>query len=282
MVKVLRSGVYTTVQDLGRVDYQPFGVPQSGVMDTRAAKLANALVGNNEGEAVLEITMSGPTLEFQIDTIIAITGADLNPTLNTIKVSNNHVITVRKGDVLSFGTLVSGFRSYLAVLGGFQTKVILGSKSMYKGVTLQSTIKKGDFFKVNNNNVTHQNHFSGLKVDNSYLESKTLDVLMGPEFDNLTERQKEVLFSKPFKISKDNNRMAYQLEEHLENDFPPIITSPVLPGTVQLTPSGKIIVLMRDCQTTGGYPRILQLTELAINTLAQKYTGNYIDFTLKG
>jgi allophanate hydrolase subunit 2 len=105
-----------------------------------------------------------------------------------------------------------------------------------------------------------------------------IDVLKGPEFEMLSKTQKDALFSKPFIVSKNNNRMAYQLTETLSNNLDSIITSSVLPGTVQLTPSGKLIVLMRDCQTTGGYPRILQLKESSINVLAQKFADSEISF----
>ena len=100
-------------------------------------------------------------------------------------------------------------------------------------------------------------------------------------FDRLSEKQKLQLENGEFKVSKYNNRMAYQLEPMVENDLEPILSAPVLPGTVQLTPNGNLIVLTRDCQTTGGYPRVLQLMESAINMLAQKTTGNTLKFRLK-
>ena len=109
-----------------------------------------------------------------------------------------------------------------------------------------------------------------------------IEVLKGPEFELLTKKQQKQLLSNKFTISKDNNRMAYQLVEILANNIKPIITSLVLPGTVQLTPSGKLIVLMRDCQTTGGYPRVLQLKEYSIDVLSQKLAGKNIHFVLKG
>ncbi len=281
MVRVLNTGFYSSIQDIGRLGAQHHGVPISGVMDQRATRLANVLVGNSEEAAVLEITMSGPKLKFECNSAIAITGADMAPSLNGKSLDYNRFIIINKGDVLSFGRLNSGFRSYLSVIGGFQTKEVLGSKSMYKGVTQFACINKEDVLRINQNNPKYQKHFSGLKMNDSYIKNSNLDVYKAPEFENLTEVQKDKLFSELFTISKDNSRMAYQLEEALENTLEPIITSPVLPGTVQLTPSGKLIILMRDCQTTGGYPRVLQLTESAINTLAQKYTGSKVCFKLK-
>ena len=107
-----------------------------------------------------------------------------------------------------------------------------------------------------------------------------MEVFKGPEFEYLTLEQQAQLFNNKLTISNLNNRMAYQFKEPLKNNLNPIITSQVLPGTVQLTPSGNLIVLMRDCQTTGGYPRILQLKETSINVLSQKMTGQTLQFKL--
>ena len=107
----------------------------------------------------------------------------------------------------------------------------------------------------------------------SYFESPILKVTKGPEFSKLSLEQQELLCSQNFEVSKHNNRMAYQLLPLFHNSLDSIFTAPVLPGTIQLTPSGQLIVLMKDCQTTGGYPRVLQLTEESINILSQKFTG---------
>ena len=114
-----------------------------------------------------------------------------------------------------------------------------------------------------------------------HLEQPTLEAFRGPEFDQLSATQQEQLTHTIFTVSKNNNRMAYQLEPLLKNTLQPIITAPVLPGTVQLTPKGNLIVLMRDCQTTGGYPRVLQLTAASINKLAQKSIGKPLKIRLK-
>ena len=104
-----------------------------------------------------------------------------------------------------------------------------------------------------------------------------ISVYQGPEFNFLSKKQQEEVFKTVFTVGL-NNRMAYQLQETIQNECPSIITSAVLPGTVQLTPSGKLIVLMKDCQTTGGYPRILQLDQKSIIKLAQKHTRDHIQF----
>ncbi|MEJ2113322.1 MAG: biotin-dependent carboxyltransferase family protein [Flavobacteriaceae bacterium] len=278
MVKVIKPGIYSTIQDLGRFGFQKYGVPISGVMDSYSSKLANTLLGNNDNDAVLEITIKGPTLEFHTNTTICITGADLSPNLNSVPIKNNKPILIAEGDNLSFGSLNSGVRSYLAVLGGFQTHLVMKSRSMYKHITNSFLINKNDVLPIAKSN--QKVEFNSIAVDDNHIKANIIGVFKGPEFDKLSESEKKRFFSQKFSVSENNNRMAYQLNEPLENNLEPIITSMVLPGTVQLTPSGKLIVLMRDCQTTGGYPRVLQLSEQAINGLSQKFTNDEIKFEL--
>jgi biotin-dependent carboxylase-like uncharacterized protein len=280
MIKVLHPGFYSTIQDSGRIGFQQYGVPYSGVMDIYSAALANHTLGNKESASVIEMTMTGATLQFYYDTYICISGADMVAKINDTNIMLNKSIKIISGDKLTFGKLKKGFRSYLAVSGGFKTETIMNSQSMYKGITTQSRISKNDELKINTNTYYIDNKHALIKVNNELYFNDKIEVFKGPEFELLSKNQQEFLFQMTFTISKDNNRMAYQLLETLDNSLEPIITSAVLPGTVQLTPSGKLIVLMRDCQTTGGYPRVLQLKESAINILAQKFTGNVINFKL--
>jgi len=280
MVEVLKAGFYDSIQDLGRVGFQQYGVPYSGVMDHYAASLANILLGNDINEAVIEITMTGPKLKFHCNTAICISGANFIPLLNESAIENNKVIQINKNDILSFSKQDYGFRSYLAVLGGFQSEKIFGSRSMYQSITKAFKIAKNDLLPILGNTIKLNEKHASIKSNSFYMHSKTINVFKGPEFDMLSENQKKKLFSQDYTISKNNNRMAYQLEESLENNLKPIITSLVFPGTVQLTPSGKLIVLMRDCQTTGGYPRIFQLEEKALDVMAQKFSGQQIRFQM--
>ncbi|NQX85539.1 MAG: biotin-dependent carboxyltransferase family protein [Flavobacteriaceae bacterium] len=281
MIKVLKSGFYDTIQDLGRLDFQEFGVPISGAMDHYSAKIANALVGNTSSEAVLEMTLLGPKLEFQHDNLISITGADLSPSINGIAINRNKAIFVKLGDILCFGKPKLGTRGYLAVSGGFKTELSMNSRSMCKNITNAFKIKTNAIlptlpFRIKNT----PNPKASLKTHPKHFSNSTLKVFKGPEFELLSPKQQDSLLHYNFCISQKNSRMAYQLVETLENQLKPIITSLVLPGTVQLTPSGKLIILMRDCQTTGGYPRVLQLSETAINMLSQKFTNDYIHFKI--
>ncbi|MCC1483669.1 5-oxoprolinase subunit C family protein [Winogradskyella immobilis] len=280
MIEVVKPGFYSTIQDLGRIAYHDYGVPYSGAMDEQSAKIANALLGNNENNAVLEITMTGPTLKFIKTTAICITGADLSPKLNGNAVSLNKRYTIKPDDILSFGKLNYGFRAYLGVCGGFQTEKVMGSRSMYKNVTEQFITQKGELLPIKDLNTNAATSNASIKIDKTHFNTKSLPVYKGPEFDNLSKTQQKQLLNKTFTVSKDNNRMAYQLEDAIENNLKPIITSLVQPGTVQLPPSGKLIVLMSDGQTAGGYPRVLQLSDSARYSLAQKKTGDTFTFNM--
>lgn len=278
MLKVLKSGFYTSVQDLGRFHYRNKGVPVSGVMDELSVFKANSLLENDENAAVLEITMTGPTLVFEDQTFIVLAGAEISATLNNLPISNYKVYQVASGDILSYGKLESGFRGYVAVKGGFKTKLMFGSRSFYRPITMANRLLDGNEVPFEDN-ILFEPKISEIKV-NSFLNETVLEVHQAPEFDILTAEQLEVLFTTEFSVSKENNRMAYQLNETLTEHNVNMLTSATLPGTVQLTPAGKLIVLMKDGQTTGGYPRILQLSDKAIAVLAQKREGASLSFKL--
>jgi biotin-dependent carboxylase-like uncharacterized protein len=281
-ILILAEGMHSSIQDLGRKGYRSFGVPISGAMDKYSAILANKLLNNEENLPVLEMTMIGPKIMFEDHSLMVLTGADLSPELNGSPIKMNHVYEVKTSDVLSFGSLISGVRSYLGVKGGFLTEHKLNSYSFYQGVTSQERVQKGDRLRIASHDINLEMTSSKIKVKSSHFDVSKLEVTKGPEYNRLTKKHRELLFSKRFKIGGMNNRMGYQLK----NTFPrlkdaEIITSTTIPGTVQLTPSGTLIILMRDCPTTGGYPRILQLTDIAINQLAQKKENDVFKFDLE-
>jgi len=277
MLKVLKSGFFTTIQDLGRFGYRDIGVPISGAMDTDSVKKANLLLENDPNAAVLEITMTGPTLQFDEPTAVCLSGANISATLNNIPVENYQVVQVSSRDILSYGKLEAGLRGYLAVKGGFQTEKVLQSRSQYFPVTSKKRIKDGDGIPYEK--AAYSPMISEVKIENHFL-AKELEVFKGPEFDILSDTQLADIFSKPFTVSKENNRMAYQLKEVIPGHEVSMLTSGTLPGTVQFTPSGRLIILMKDGQTTGGYPRVLQLSEQAMDILAQKKMGDKLSFRL--
>lgn len=278
MLKVLKAGFYTTIQDAGRFHYRNKGVPVSGVMDEISVFKLDSLLENKEPSAVLEITMTGPTLVFEKETYMALGGAKLSATLNNLPIQNYKVYKIEKGDIISFGKLEKGFRSYLAVKGGFTTEQVLGSRSFYRPITKNNRLNDNDIVPYSTQ-LNFQPKISEIKVD-SFLDDTVLEVTKAPEFDMLTDKQLEDIFSKTFTVAHENNRMAYQLTETIRPHTISMLTSATIPGTVQLTPAGKLIVLMKDGQTTGGYPRVVQLTDKAICILAQKKGGDSLSIKL--
>jgi len=278
MLRLLKSGFYTSVQDKGRFGYRDRGVPVSGAMDNLAIEKANGLLENHEDDSVLEITMTGPTIEFEENTFIVLSGAPMSATLNNQPIINYKVYEIAIGDILSYGRLENGFRSYLAVKNGFKTEKILDSRSYSKAITKVTYLK--DRSAIPYESCSHfEPKTPELKI-NSYFDEIVLEVAKGPEFDMLENKQLEKIFGSDFSVAKENNRMAYQLNEKIEGHKKSMLTSATLPGTVQFTPSGRLIILMKDGQTTGGYPRILQLTDRAISILAQKKSGDTLSFRL--
>ncbi|GEQ86181.1 KipI antagonist [Patiriisocius marinistellae] len=280
MIKLLTSGLFTTIQDRGRFGYRNQGIPVSGAMDMASATLANTVLNNVENEAVMEITMLGPTLFFEVDTFICITGAIFNPILNGVEVPMFKRVHVKNNSTLKIGAAQQGMRGYIAVKGGFDVEKILGSYSQYKGVTNLYQLKKGDELSLK------QPKVEGFQISEDNIIKKLsseiyLEVTKGPEFDMLTTQEQEILLNFKGVINPQSNRMAYLLGNILNINPPDIITSAVQPGTVQVTPSGTCIVLMRDAQTTGGYARVLQLTSKAIDVLSQKQPMERITFLLK-
>jgi len=279
MLKVLQTGLYTSIQDLGRRGYRKYGVPLSGVMDMHAANQANLLLNNKASCAVLECTQTGPTLLFTLSTQIALCGAQMNAQLNKQPVALNKILSVKANDILSFGKLKLGMRCYIAVKDGFKTPLVLNSRSFYKPITAQQTLvaKQGIEYAAFDEPVNPG--FATLSINRLSFEDTSIEVFKGPEFDLLNATQINFLKNTAFHIGI-NNRMAYQLRETINHKLPAVLTSAVLPGTVQLTPSGKLIILMRDAQTTGGYPRVLQLTQNAVNRLAQKKLNDKVVFSI--
>ena len=279
MIVILHPGIYCSVQDQGRFGHTKIGVPQAGCADTYAAKMANALLKNHEKDALIEITFGQGEFKFTSDTYICLTGGDFSPKLNGKLIKMQSVYFIKKDSVLSFGKRVYGARVYLSVQGGIQTETVYGSRSFFDGIT-QQKLGKGTMLPILPVEERTETSLSKVRVTDKHFTTIYLPCLKGPEFFKLNQEQQRKLFT-PFSISDDNNRVGYRLKESLKNNLSSILTSAVLPGTVQLTPSGKCIILLQDCQVTGGYPRILQLTEIAIARVSQKITGDKIQFILE-
>ncbi|WP_459209742.1 5-oxoprolinase subunit C family protein [Aquimarina rhabdastrellae] len=266
-VEVLNDVKLATIQDKGRDGFRHLGVPVSGVMDQKSFDLGNALLGNNANAAVIEWSIKGPALLFKKATFIALTGAKTKAFLNGNEISFNKKIFVPEQSKLKLNFTTKNVYSYIAIKGGFLTPIVLGSRSFYKGITTDFFVGKNDRLPYKEIGCQEPN-FTSIRVP-EITNEPLLDCHAGPEFKRLSTTEKEQLLTQYFTISITRSRMGIQLEEILPNTLSEMITSPVLPGTIQLTSGGKLIVLMRDCQTTGGYPRVLILTDEAINTIAQ-------------
>lgn len=269
MIEFITSGFYTSIQDHGRLGYRNKGIPLSGVMDMESASFANKLVGNPIDAAVIEYTVNGPMLRFHKDVHIAITGAFCTPVVNDVPVEMNKEIYILKNSTLKIGTVTQGMRGYIAIKGVIDTEIVLGSKSQYKGITAKASMTRGDFLPLLTSASLPSFEFENLKPSKN--KENILKVYKGPEYDLCPKAIRDQLESLEFLIAPQSNRMGYVLKGLERNVLlSQIITVPVQPGTVQCTPSGDLIVLMRDCQTTGGYPRVLQMGKQAINVLSQK------------
>ena len=186
---------------------------------------------------------------------------------------------MNNGDELAFGVAKSGCRTYLGISGGIKTEKVLGSRSQYQNITSSDRISKNTLIPIGKSNFKPAVG-TRLKEKKINYANKKIEVYEGPEFKYLEKEQQKLIEKKIFRISSFNNRMAYQLKEKFSHSLPQIWTSPVIPGTVQCTPDGSMIILMRDSQITGGYPRLLQLTESSIQLISQKTTNSKIRFKI--
>ena len=287
-IKVLKGGLLTTVQDLGRKGYRKDGIIVSGAMDTLALEIGNLLLGNETHEAGLECTLLGPKLLFETDQLVAITGGNLSPMVNDKPVKMWRPVLIPKGAVLSFGPVVEGCRSYLTVCGGFDLPKILGSYATYLkaefGGYRGRALKNEDelaFKKAYKPNGAIFNWSVGLQLYPE-LSDNEIRVMKGHEYELFTEQSIAGLFTDDYLITKEADRMGYRLEGPALRLAEPkeMLSSAVAFGTVQVTPNGGAILLMADHQTTGGYPRVLQVITADLTKLAQMRSGQQIRFKL--
>lgn len=279
MIEVLSSGVYSSIQDIGRFGFRKHGVPISGAMDQKSFLIANQLLGNQAYAASFEVYLHGLELLFHEHTFIAITGADVIAKLEGKIIPNYSRVKISRGNRLIIDSCKSGLFSYLAVQGGVISETVLKSQSFYTGITTNSAIKKGDQFPLFKVNPAPPNHSQLAPCE--FEENEVLfTVFKGPEWDLIDRKTRSVLQADFFNVSQESSRMSYVLRGVKDITAPEISTSPVQPGTVQLMPSGKVAVLMRDAQTTGGYSRVLQLSNESVDRLSQVRPGKLIGFRL--
>jgi len=276
MITILRAGAYISLVDKGRFGYQKYGVPISGAMDRHSAIAANVLLNNHNDEALLELYMPGHRLQFSNKAKIAITGADANIYLDDRTITSNQTHIIESGSKLSIGNFNKGAYIYIAVEGGLESKKILGSRSPLSNMYSRQ-LRTGDTIQTCLSNKVQASN-SLIAPMNIDCKSK-ISARPGPEWDLLDQEAQMAITKSEYSISQQSNRMGYRLMGNpLSQKNISIYSSPVMPGTVQLLPSGAPLILMRDCQTTGGYPRILQITPDSLNQLAQRRPGQNVEF----
>lgn len=275
-----KTAPLTSIQDLGRKGMAAYGVPYSGAMDWFALRMANHLLRNHENAAALEMAMPGTEMVFEAHTELVFTGAIAEVLKNGEPTKPGKIINIKEGDQIKVSRFIQGQWLYMGIYGGFESRLVLGSRSFYPEITEKKQLIKGDHLPYKMVSHAPTNIFSSLKTNAKRWESPFVSAYPGPEWKYLNDSQKMWLSEKTFTLSEEINRMAYQLSEKLNNDLPSILTAPVYPGTVQLTPSGKLIILMRDAQVTGGYPRILQIDPESMDNLAQKRPRDKVKFNL--
>ena len=286
-VKIVAPGLLTTIQDAGRYRYQQSGMSVSGVMDSFSHRTANILVGNSQDEAVLEATLTGPTLEFLGDSAVAVTGAVAAVMLNGRPAAMWQSLPVKQGDVLSFGPITGGARLYIAFAGGIDVPVVMGSKSTYikarVGGLEGRALKAGDVLALNP---------LGIKVESiaskaahprfipEYSSKITLRVVLGPQDDYFTSEGIETFLNTPYTVTNECDRMGYRLEGEAiaHKDGGDIISDGIVMGAVQVPGNGKPIILMADRQTTGGYTKIATVISADLPLVSQARPGNTLHF----
>lgn len=266
MLEIIRAGLFDTIQDLGRFGFRSLGVAVSGAMHQKAFAEANGRLGNHPNDAALEIGQIGGVYRFHTPTFFTLTGAVKEARLNGLALSSAQVHKAQADDELVIGHSIEGVYTYMAVKGGFQTEQILNSRSMHPSLFEHPRLQKGQRLAYESHAQFEPNSLPetpsvGVK------EEYVLEAQRGPEFHFLL--QPNLITQLNFKVA-DFNRMGYRLlpSTHLKKSTESIRSCAVFPGIVQLTPSGECIVLHRDAQVSGGYPRILVLSDESLDRLA--------------
>ncbi len=283
-VTILSTGLQTSYQDGGRPGYEAFGVPVGGALDARSAMLANQLVGHAPGAPLLEITVQGPRLYFSAPAQVALTGADCPLLLNGVRMPAWHTVDVPAEGVLYIGRARQGCRAYLAIRGHWEVPRWLGSVSRLPGAEgLLPAVERGSTIRI-----TPMPRMAPRAIP-VYLQPRfhspaALRLLPGPEHGIWAEAVLRPFWASSHRVSKMAGRMGCRLESSLPwpAGVEELISSPVLPGTLQVTRSGQPILLLADAQTTGGYPRLGQLHEADIPLAAQLGPGATFTFHPEG
>jgi biotin-dependent carboxylase-like uncharacterized protein len=282
---VIDPGALSTIQDKGRTGYRAFGVPISGVMDRYAFTMANILAGNSGNAAVVEMTMSGGRFRFPNEAYVAVCGADMQGKLNGEKIRNWSGFYVPAQSELAFGNAVSGCRSYLAFRGGIAVPQAMGSRSTYLRAKLGGiegrALQPEDVLEIARAAaLPRELNELAYSLAPGYANEVQLRVILGPQDDLFTEDGIATFLNQAYTVSHRNDRMAYLLEGPMiaHKTGADIVSDALCPGAVQIPGSGTPIIMMADCQTTGGYAKIATVIGPDLAKLAQAKAGDTVYF----
>jgi antagonist of KipI len=284
------------MQDLGRIGFKRSGVPESGCMDRFSARIANILCGNNEQDAVLEIVLHGVELLTLIPLMTVFSGGGAQPTINSQPIPLNRSVYIPAYSTILTLPASNGMRLYMAIAGGFNKPIVLNSRSTYLPASagtklivgnvleagIASDLSKNICNKIINNRYSISIAKWGLSSNSISYQTDSIKITKGLEWNKFTPEAQKDLLTDSFCILPQSNRMGYRLKGKalFLNEKFEMISTAVSRGTIQVTPDGNPLILMADAQTTGGYPRIGQVTETDMDILAQKRPGESIVFEL--
>ena len=284
-IRVIQPGVLTTVQDLGRFGFQQYGVPVSGAMDPRSLKLANLLLGNDPGEAALEITVTGPQLIFGEANYAVLTGGDLGAELDGKPMPRYQAVKIEARQTLRFLGLRNGCRAYLAFAGGLDIPEVMGSRSTYMKAKIGGIkgrkLEAGDElrFRAPQPDLPFPER---RRIGTDFVPQKQyeLHAVLGPQDDHFTEAGLRTFFSEVYTVSADFDRMGCRLDgppiEH--KGSADIISDGIAFGAVQVPSSGKPIIMTADRQITGGYTKVATVCSADFRFLGQLKGGDKVNF----
>ncbi len=283
-ITVLNAGLLTTVQDMGRVGYQQFGISVSGVIDPRAAATANILVGNAQEEAVLECTLLGPQLRFDAANTIALTGGDLGALLDGQPLPTYRAVAVQAGQTLRFQAPRTGCRAYLAFAGGLDIPLVMGSRSTDLKAKLGGfqgrPLKKDDVIRFRAPRTPK--NFPRRAISPEFVPHPvyTLRVVMGPQDTAFTPEGITAFLGEIYSVTSEFDRMGCRMDgpaiRHVKDGN--IISDGIAFGAIQVPTEGKPIIMMADRQTVGGYAKIANVISADFRLLAQLKAADKVRF----
>jgi antagonist of KipI len=288
---ITRAGFLTSVQDLGRTGFREFGVSSGGALDPFGLRVANLLVGNDEGAAGLEITLGGLQLRFEDERVVAWCGGDFDVRIGSRVLPAGHAGSVSAGEKLKIGAPKAGCRSWLSISGGIDVEPVLGSRSTdlragFGGFEGRS-LRDGDVVPLGMwpGSPTPATGVSSWTAPHDWVSpakpKPILRFIRGVDWNRFGASTLQRLTSEAFALSPDSDRMGVRLEgpELKRADASDMISEAVAPGTIQVPPSGKPILLLGDCQTIGGYPKMAHVITVDLGVAAQLRAGDHVRFS---